>query len=127
MMHNWTKIITTKNEDEQNFQKNIQRILSMVDWEKISYFFNLSMNACGVQIDMECAPRGSYASFFLWLWSGCNGLGYHFQHLEKHSKDTYTRLIDFLLQIKIVFLLFKILIFLKYCVSQNWGDIWNKM
>ena len=33
---------------------------------------------------------------------GCNGLGYHLQHLEKYArlKDTYTQLIVFLLQIK---------------------------
>ena len=30
MMQNWTKTITRKNEDDQNFQKNIQKILSMV-------------------------------------------------------------------------------------------------
>ena len=30
MTQNWTKIIPTKNEDDQKFQKNIQKILSMV-------------------------------------------------------------------------------------------------
>ena len=33
---------------------------------------------------------------------------------------------SFLLQIKIAYWLFKLLVFLKYCVSQNWGDIWKK-
>ena len=30
----------------------------------------------------------------MWAWNGCNGLGYNFQHLEKHArpKDTYARL-----------------------------------
>ena len=53
-------------------------------------------------------------------------IGYHLQYMEKHvrPKDTYPRLIDsFLLHIKIVFWLFKILVLLKYCVTQNWGDI----
>ena len=62
----------------------------------------------------------------MWARNLCNGLGYHLQHLEKHAKpiDTYTRLIVFFwLQIKIAYWLFKILIFLKFCVSQNWGDI----
>ena len=37
----------------------------------------------------------SYADLSLWAWSGCNGLGYHLQHLEKHAKhkDTNTWLI----------------------------------
>ena len=30
MTQNWTKIIPTKNEDDQNFKNNIQKILSMV-------------------------------------------------------------------------------------------------
>ena len=30
MTHNWTKMITTENEDDQNFQKYLQKILSMV-------------------------------------------------------------------------------------------------
>ena len=30
MMHNWTKTITRKNEDDQKFQNIIQEILSMV-------------------------------------------------------------------------------------------------
>jgi hypothetical protein len=30
MMQNWTKKITRKNEDDQKFQKNTQKILSMV-------------------------------------------------------------------------------------------------
>jgi len=30
MMQNWTKTIIRKNEDDQKFQKNIQKILSMV-------------------------------------------------------------------------------------------------
>jgi hypothetical protein len=55
--------------------------------------------------------------FFLFLCcSGCNGLGYHLQHLEKYaiSKDTYTRLKVFGLQIKhiciLVILLKKIIL-----------------
>ena len=67
-----------------------------------------------------------YASLSLWTWSGCNGLGYHLQHSEKHARpyDTYDQLIEFfLLQVKILFLLFEILDFLQYCVTKNWGDI----
>ena len=50
-------------------------------------------------------PWCSYACLSLWAWSGRNGLGYHLQHLEKHArlKNTYSRSINCLKQLKIVF------------------------
>ena len=43
MMHNWTKKITTTNEDEKKIQINIKNILSMVILyvEKLSMAYNV--------------------------------------------------------------------------------------
>ena len=51
----------------------------------------------------------------LWASSGCKGLGYHLQQLEKHGrpKDTYAQLIEIFLQIYIYIYIS------KYCVTQN--------
>ena len=71
-------------------------------------------------------PWCSYAGIYLWAWSLCHGLGYHLQHLEEHARpqDTYAWLIVFFwLQITIAYWWFRILLFLKYCIRQNWSDI----
>ena len=78
------------------------------------------------QVELE-DPWCSYAGLSLWAWSGCNGLGYHLQHLKKHArpKDTYARLISFFLVTSQdhIMITQNTSCFLKYCVTQNWGDI----
>jgi hypothetical protein len=70
-------------------------------------FQSLMQSKATCTIGWTWRPWCSYVGLFLGVWSKCNGLAYHLQHLKKYAKPTDTsiaQLIVFCLQIKHFFL-----------------------